>query len=135
MASSFVAYFSGAEAASREKEALELVRVVETEMDASNGIAETQSCAMRAIVGDLEKIIGEMRDGVSQVSDGAGTATQSIGAVAAAVSQLHASSQEVGRQANEANVSCMTRSNAPKTPSGASAIWRPARRGSPKSSR
>ena len=43
MASSFVAYFSSAEATSREKEALELVRVVDAEMDASNSVAEMQS--------------------------------------------------------------------------------------------
>jgi methyl-accepting chemotaxis protein len=103
MAESFGAFFSAAEATSREKEALELVRVVDAEMDASNGVAEMQSGAMRAIVADLEKIVGELRSGVSQVSEGAGAATQSIGAVAAAVSQLHASSQEVGRQASDAD--------------------------------
>jgi methyl-accepting chemotaxis protein len=72
-------------------------------MDASNGVAETQSKAMRSIVADLEKIIDELHGGVGLVRDGAATASGSIGAVAAAVSQLHASSQEVGRQANDAN--------------------------------
>jgi len=97
------AYVSGAETALRETDARELARVVDTEMDASNAVAESQSGAMRAIVGGLEKIIQELSGGVTLVRDGASTATQSIGAVAAAVSQLHASSQEVGRQANAAH--------------------------------
>ena len=104
MGASFIARSSGAETLSREREANDLVRVVETEMDASNGIAETQSKAMLSIVGDLERIIDGLRGGVGLVRDGAATAAGSIGAVAAAVSQLHASSQEVGRQANDANV-------------------------------
>ncbi|MBB4199386.1 methyl-accepting chemotaxis protein [Rhodoblastus sphagnicola] len=103
MAESVGAYVSGAETASRESEASDLLRVVDVEMDASNAVAATQSGAMRAIVGDLEKIIAELRGGVTLVGDGAATATQSIGAVAAAVSELHASSQEVGRQANDAH--------------------------------
>jgi len=103
MAVGFAAFFSSAEAFSREGEAADLLRLVDAEMDASNAVAETQAGAMRAIVGDLEKIISELRGGVTLVRDGAGTATQSIGAVAAAVSQLHASSQEVGRQANDAH--------------------------------
>jgi methyl-accepting chemotaxis protein len=103
MAESVLAFFSGAETASREREAADLLQTVDAEMDASNAVVETQSGATRAIVSDLEKIIGELRDGVAQVRDGAATATQSIGAVAAAVSQLHASSQEVGRQAGDAN--------------------------------
>jgi methyl-accepting chemotaxis protein len=103
MAASFEAFVSGSETVSHEKEAVELLRTVDAEMDASNAAAETQSGAMRSIVADLEKIIRELRDGVTLVNDGATTATQSIGAVAAAVSELHASSQEVGRQANDAN--------------------------------
>ena len=103
MSASFVAFFAGAETVSREKEALDLVRVVDTEMDASNRVAENQSGAMRSIVADLEKIIAELRRGVTLVRDGAGATTESVGAVAAAVSQLHASSQEVGRQAKDAD--------------------------------
>lgn len=103
MAASFDAYVSGCESLSREKEAAELLRAVDAEMVASNAAAETQSGAMRAIVADLEKVIGELRGGVALVTDGAATASQSIGAVAAAVEELHASSQEVGRQANDAN--------------------------------
>ncbi|MCW2286733.1 methyl-accepting chemotaxis protein [Rhodoblastus acidophilus] len=103
MAASFDAYVSGCDSVSREKEAAELLRAVDAEMVASNAAAETQSGAMRAIVADLEKVIGELRGGVALVTDGAATASQSIGAVAAAVEELHASSQEVGRQANDAN--------------------------------
>ena len=103
MAESFDAFVSGCETVTREREAAALLRAVDAEMDASNAAAETQSGAMRSIVADLEKVIGELRNGVTLVTDGAATATQSIGAVAAAVSELHASSQEVGRQANDAN--------------------------------
>ncbi len=103
MAASFVAFFSGSETVSREREAVELVRLVDGEMDASNRIAESQSKAMQAIVGDLEGVIDGLRNGVDLVREGAGQAGESIGAVAAAVSQLHASSQEVGRQASDAN--------------------------------
>jgi len=103
MASGFDAFVSGSESLMREQEAAELLRTVDEEMDAANAAAGTQSGAMRAIVADLEKIIRELRDGVAVVNEGAATATQSIGAVAAAVSELHASSQEVGRQASDAN--------------------------------
>jgi methyl-accepting chemotaxis protein len=103
MAATLDAYVSGCESVSREKEAAELLRAVDAEMEASNAAAESQSGEMRSIVADLEKVLGELRGGVALVTDGAATASQSIGAVAAAVEELHASSQEVGRQANDAN--------------------------------
>ncbi len=103
MGGALTAYFGGLETSVREREALELVNTVESEMDASNEIAESQAASLRAIVGDLDKVLSGLRGGVSLVKDGAATTSGSIGAVAAAVEELHASSQEVGRQANEAN--------------------------------
>ncbi len=103
MSEALTAFFAGEETASRERESLELLKTVESETDASNGIAESQSASLRSIVEDLEKVLKDLRGGVSLVRDGAATASGSIGAVAAAVEELHASSQEVGRQANEAN--------------------------------
>jgi methyl-accepting chemotaxis protein len=103
IAANMTAFYNGTEMAAREAEAVELKNAVEAEMDASNAIAETQSESLRAIVGDLEKLVTELRAGVALVHDGAATTTGSIGAVAAAVEQLHASSQEVGRQADETN--------------------------------
>jgi methyl-accepting chemotaxis protein len=104
MGGALAAFFGGLETSMREREALELVKTVEVEMDASNGVAEGQAASLRAIVGDLDKVLSDLRGGVSLVKDGAATTTGSIGAVAAAVVELHASSREVGRQANAANV-------------------------------
>ncbi len=103
MSGALTSYFAGVETVAREREALDLVRNVESEMEASNGIAETQSSSLNVIVADLEKVLTELRGGVSLVKDGAATASDSIASVAAAVSELHDSSQEVGRQASEAN--------------------------------
>jgi methyl-accepting chemotaxis protein len=97
------AFFQSAETAMRESEAKDLIGNVETEMSASDAIAETQSASLRAIVADLEKVLTGLRGGVTLVKDGAATASGSVGAVAAAVTELHASSQEVGRQANDAH--------------------------------
>jgi methyl-accepting chemotaxis protein len=103
LSANMTASYKGTEMAAREAEALELKNAIEAEMEASNAIAETQSETLRAIVGDLEKLVTELRGGVALVHDGAETTSGSIGAVAAAVEQLHASSQEVGRQADETN--------------------------------
>ncbi len=103
MSAALTSFFEGAETANRERESLELLGAVESEMEASNGIAETQSASLRAIVDDLEKVLKDLRGGVSLVKEGAETTSGSIGAVAAAVEELHASSQEVGRQANQTN--------------------------------
>ena len=103
MSEALAAYFEGSVSAASEREALDLVKNVRTETEASNAIADTQSTSLRAIVGDLEIVLKELRGGVALVKDGAGTASQSIAAVAAAVTELHESSLEVGRQADEAN--------------------------------
>lgn len=103
MGGALSSYFAVAENAAREREALELVKKAQSEMEASNEIAETQAASLGAIVGDLEKVLTELRGGVSLVKDGAATGSHSIAAVAAAVSELHNSSQEVGRQAHEAH--------------------------------
>ncbi|MGO9428834.1 methyl-accepting chemotaxis protein [Rhodoblastus sp.] len=103
MSGALTAYFAGIESVAREREALDLVQSVNSEMEASNAIAETQSVSLGAIVADLEKVLMELRGGVSLVKDGASTASDSIASVAAAVSELHDSSREVGRQAREAN--------------------------------
>jgi methyl-accepting chemotaxis protein len=103
MSEALAAFFEGSEIVAREREALDLVQAVRTETDASNAVAETQSAALRTIVGDLENVLAGLRGGVALVKDGAGAASQSIAAVAAAVTQLHESSREVGRQADEAN--------------------------------
>ncbi len=66
-------------------------------------MAAHQSEGLLAIVNGLEKLLTELRGGVSLVKDGAETTSQSMAAVAAAVEELQASSQEVGRQANETN--------------------------------
>jgi methyl-accepting chemotaxis protein len=101
MGANMTAFFTGADLMAREGEAHDLNDVVEAEMAASNAIAETQSGALGAIVEDLQKLLVELRGGVNFVKDGAETTAQSIGSVAAAVAELHASSQEVGRQASE----------------------------------
>jgi methyl-accepting chemotaxis protein len=103
MSGALTSFFASAENAAREREALELVKNVQSEMEASNDIAEAQAASLGAIVGDLEKVVTGLRGGVSLVKDGAATASDSISAVAAAVSELHNSSQEVGRQADEAH--------------------------------
>ncbi len=103
MAANLMAFFVGSESVAREVEANELKVAVEAEMDASNAVVASQSGALRAIVGDLEKLLDGLRGGVDLVRDGVGTTSQSMAAVAAAVEEMHASSQEVGRQAGEAN--------------------------------
>ncbi|MCI4678804.1 methyl-accepting chemotaxis protein [Rhodoblastus acidophilus] len=101
MGANLNAFFAGTERAARELEALDLKNAIEAEMESSNEVAARQSESLRAIVNDLEKLLTELRGGVSLVKDGVETTSQSMGAVAAAVEELQASSQEVGRQANE----------------------------------
>jgi methyl-accepting chemotaxis protein len=101
MGANLDAFFIGTERAAREAEALDLKTSVEGELDASNAIAAAQSDSLRSIVNDLEKLLSEMRGGVDLVTDGAETTSKAMTSVAAAVDELHASSQEVGRQANE----------------------------------
>ncbi len=103
MGAALTSFFAGMEMTARERESCELVKNVETEMDVSNAMAQTQSDSLRAIVGGLDKVLTVLRNGVALVKDGTVTASDSIAAVAASVEELHASSQEVGRQANEAN--------------------------------
>lgn len=104
MGAALTSFFDAHERASKEREAIDLVKSVETETEAADAIAETQAAALRAIVADLEKVLNGLRGGVILVKDGTGAASTAIGAVAAAVEELHASSQEVGRQANDAHV-------------------------------
>jgi len=103
MGAALTSYFDANERASKEREAIDLVKSVETETEASDTLAETQAAALRAIVADLEKVLNGLRGGVALVKDGTGAASTAIGAVAAAVEELHASSHEVGRQANDAH--------------------------------
>ena len=103
MGAALMSYFDCHERASKEREAIELVKSVETETEAADAIAETQAASLRAIVADLEKVLDGLRGGVALVKDGTGAASAAIGAVASSVEELHASSQEVGRQANDAH--------------------------------
>jgi methyl-accepting chemotaxis protein len=103
MGAALTSFFDSHERVSKEREAIDLVNSVETETEAADAIAETQAAALRAIVADLEKVLNDLRGGVTLVKDGTGAASNAIGAVAAAVEELHASSQEVGRQANDAH--------------------------------
>ena len=69
-------FFTGMETMAREREAVDLVKTVETEMEASNAIAETQAAALRAIVDDLAKVLTGLRGGVTLVKDGTATASE-----------------------------------------------------------
>ncbi len=103
MGAALTSYFDCHERASKEREAIELVKSVETETEAADAIAETQAALLCAIVADLEKVLDGLRGGVALVKDGTGAASAAIGAVVSSVEELHASSQEVGRQANDAH--------------------------------
>ncbi len=103
MSAALTTFFGGVQTMAREREAADLVETVATEMEASNAIAESQATAMRAIVEDLAKVLAGLRGGVTLVKEGTATASNSIAAVATAVEELHSSSQEVGRQASDAN--------------------------------
>jgi methyl-accepting chemotaxis protein len=103
MGAALTSFFTGTESMAREREAIDLVKTVETEMDASNAVAASQAAALLSIVDDLGKVLNGLRGGVALVKDGTATASGSVGAVASAIEELHCSSQEVGRQANDAD--------------------------------
>ncbi len=103
MGANLSTFFLGTERAARENEALELKKSVEAELESTTSIASDQAESLRSIVDDLEKLLTEMRGGVALVQDGAETTTNAMTGVAAAVEELHASSQEVGRQAHDTN--------------------------------
>ena len=62
MGAALTSYFDCHERASKEREAIELVKSVETETEAADAIAETQAASLRAIVADLEKVLDGLRE-------------------------------------------------------------------------
>ncbi len=103
MQCALAAFIEGKESNSRRKEALSLADAIEREMKNSQDIVDAQSTELLGMVDKLHGSLAAVNEGVSLVKDGTETAGAGIQAVAAAITELQASSQEVGQQADTAS--------------------------------
>ncbi len=78
-----------------------MVQSVEEEVTVANRMAKVQADDLRGIIGELSRSVEELQKGVDLVERGSVASRGGIQSVAAAVEEMHASSREVGQQADE----------------------------------
>jgi methyl-accepting chemotaxis protein len=97
------AFNQGHEGEARRQEAAAMASSIESELAASKRAADEKSAELLGMASGLNQALDGVKQGVGMVNESAETASSGIQAVAAAIYELHASSQEVGRQAEDAS--------------------------------
>jgi methyl-accepting chemotaxis protein len=95
------AYGEISEKDARQQNALSMVQSVEEEVSRANATGKKQADELTAIIAELARSVDDLRKGVDLVERGSNASRNGIQSVAAAVEEMHASSREVGQQADD----------------------------------
>ena len=85
----------------RQQNALAMVQSVEEEVRRATEAGKKQAGELTAIISELANSVDALRKGVDLVERGSNASRGGIQSVAAAVEEMHASSREVGQQADD----------------------------------